>query len=71
MKVKGVVPLFPSASGQVIDGDARVVVRDGDDALAVGDRRVLGDLRLTKKVSVGSLTKSPITGTRIDLLVGP
>ena len=45
----------------VVDGNPRLVVKDGADPLTVGDGRVGRGLRLTTKVSFGSARRSPLT----------
>ena len=53
MKSNGVVPEFASLASHIADADARLVVHDGDDRLAVGDLRTsLAFRRLTKNVSL-------------------
>jgi hypothetical protein len=48
-----------------------IVVRDGGDTVAVGDRRANGPDKSTANVSFGSTVVSPTTDTPIVLLVWP
>ena len=72
MKVRVVVPVFPSMTVACGDDDDGLVVRDDPDAPGEADVRGGRRLpRLTEKYSSNSPIRSPLTATVMVLIVCP